>query len=91
MFGPNVFLGQLELDYSTIASDAATVTVTHSGGSRQYFDRVLSERNLEENEIFVHFDSKLESLTGFQKPRDPSESATDSSFNIITKAHRYSI
>ena len=40
----------------------------NSGGSRQNVDRVLSQKNLAKNEIFVHFHSKLEILTGFQKP-----------------------
>ena len=41
-----------------------------SGGSRQNVDRVLSQKNLAKNEIFVHFHSNLEILTGFQKPCD---------------------
>ena len=42
-----------------------------SGGSRQNVDRVLSQKNLANNEICVHFHSNLEILTGFQKPCDP--------------------
>ena len=42
-----------------------------SGGSRQNFDRVLIQKNLTKNDIFVHFHSNLEILTGFQKPCDP--------------------
>ena len=41
-----------------------------SGGSRQNFDRVLCKKNLTKNEIFFHFHSNLEILTGFQKPCD---------------------
>ena len=39
-----------------------------SGGSRQNVDRVLNQKNLTKNEIFVHFQSNLEILTGFQRP-----------------------
>ena len=42
-----------------------------SGGSRQNVDLVLSQKNLAKNEIFVHYHSNLEILTGFQKPFDP--------------------
>ena len=42
-----------------------------SGGSRQNVDQVLSQKNLMKNEIFAHFHSNLENLTGFQKPCDP--------------------
>ena len=38
-----------------------------SGGSRPNVDRVLSQKNLAKNEIFVHFHSNLEILTRFQK------------------------
>ena len=42
-----------------------------SGGSRQTFDRVLSQKNLAKNEVIVHFHSNLEILTRFQKLCDP--------------------
>ena len=42
-----------------------------SGRSRQNVERVLSQENLTKNEIFVHFYSNLEILTGFRKPYDP--------------------
>ena len=42
-----------------------------SGGSRQNVDWVRSQKNLTKNEIFVHFHSNLELLTGFQKLCDP--------------------
>ena len=45
-------------------------TFLSSGRSRQNFDLVLSEKNLAKNEVFVHFQSNLEILTGFQKPCD---------------------
>ena len=35
------------------------------------FDRVLSQKDLAKNEVFVHFQSNSQILTGFQKPRDP--------------------
>ena len=35
-------------------------------------DRVLSQKNLAKNEVFVRFHSNLEILIGFQKPRDPA-------------------
>ena len=41
-----------------------------SGGSRQNFDRVLSQKSPVKNEIFVHFHSSSEILTRFQKPSD---------------------
>ena len=45
----------------------------NSGGSRhvQNVDQVLSQKNLSENEVFVHFHSNLEILTVFQKACDP--------------------
>ena len=45
-------------------------TIHASGRSRQTVDRVLSQINLSKHEIFVHFHSNLEILTGFQKPCD---------------------
>ena len=45
--------------------------VGSSGGSRQNLDRVLIQKSLVKNEIFVRFRSNLDILMGFQKPFDP--------------------
>ena len=44
--------------------------VISSGGSRQNFDLVLSQKSPVKNEIFVNFHSTLEIFTRFQKPCD---------------------
>ena len=60
--------------YGLVSIDHVVVMIVDidlSGGSGQNVDRVLSHKNLTKNEIFVHFHSNLEILTGFQKPYDP--------------------
>ena len=54
---------------SGVSTIGTAFTVVGSGGSRQNFDPVLSQRNRMKNEIVVHFHSILKILC--QKPYDP--------------------
>ena len=54
-----------------IVSQKRESAVWNSGGSRQNFDRVLSQKNIAKNDVLAHSHSNLAILTGFQKPCNP--------------------
>ena len=70
------FFGPMKTEFQTKEVREFSIMLYGSGGSRQNFGWVLSQRNPVKNGIFVHFYSNLEILTRFQKPSDPVWSAT---------------